>query len=76
MKKGLVRVLELVLVCAMAVLWWVPAFKALTDLQAREGVRRVLVWKWTAILCVPVAGALLYQRRGRQELDRSVEPRR
>jgi hypothetical protein len=27
------------------------------------------VWKWYALLCVPVAGAILYQRRARVELE-------
>jgi len=27
------------------------------------------VWKWTAVLCAPVVGALLYWTRGRRELD-------
>jgi hypothetical protein len=60
---------ELVAVGLMAVLWWVPVFVALTDLQSRQGIPRVYVWKWTAILCVPVIGALLYRDRGRKELD-------
>jgi hypothetical protein len=61
---------ELLVVAAMAVVWWVPTFVAITDLQKREeGVPRPLVWKWYALLCVPVAGAALYRRRGRLELD-------
>jgi hypothetical protein len=61
---------ELVVVAVMAATWWGPTFVAITDLQKRErGVPRPLVWKWYAWLCVPVAGAILYQRRAREELD-------
>ena len=63
---------DLPLVIAMAAVWWVPTFIGLSDLQRRTGVRRVLVWKWTAVLCIPVLGALVYFRRGRDELDRDV----
>jgi hypothetical protein len=28
-----------------------------------------VVWRWTALLCVPVVGAIVYLRRGRRELD-------
>ena len=61
--------IEALAVVLMAVLWWVPTFIGLTDLQGRRAVPRFLVWKWTAILCVPVAGAILYRTRGRRELD-------
>ena len=64
--------LEAVALIAMTLVWWIPTFRCLTDLQGREGVPRVLVWKWTALLCLPVAGSLLYERRGRAELDRAV----
>ncbi|MBW3602384.1 MAG: hypothetical protein KY434_06775 [Actinobacteria bacterium] len=57
------------LVALLAAVWWIPTFVCLSDLQRREGVRRVLVWKWTAVLCVPVAGAALYWTRGRRGLD-------
>jgi len=60
---------DLLLVVILAACWWVPTFLALADLQRREGLRRVVVWRWTAILCVPVVGALLYFGRGRRELD-------
>ncbi|MFN2490161.1 MAG: hypothetical protein ABR529_10560 [Actinomycetota bacterium] len=60
---------EALAVGLMAVGWWAPAFFGLTDLQARRGIPRVYVWKWTAILCLPVAGAWLYHNRGRKELD-------
>lgn len=60
---------DAVLVVAMALLWWIPTFVNLADLNKRRGIPRVYVWKWTAILCVPVAGALLYHFRGRAELD-------
>lgn len=66
---------ELLIVLVMATLWWVPTFLGLTDLQRRTGVRRVLVWKWTAILCIPFAGAFLYARRGKAELDADVASR-
>ncbi|MBA3628149.1 MAG: hypothetical protein H0W55_00505 [Actinobacteria bacterium] len=63
---------EALAVVFMAVVWWAPTFIGLTDLQGRRAVPRVLVWKWTAILCVPVAGALLYRIKGRRELDARV----
>lgn len=63
---------EALAVVFMAVVWWAPTFIGLTDLQGRRAVPRVLVWKWTAILCVPVAGALLYRTKGRRELDARV----
>ncbi len=63
---------EALAVVAMAALWWMPTFIGLTDLQGRSAVPRVLVWKWTAILCVPVAGAVLYRTVGRRELDALV----
>lgn len=59
------------MLAGMAVLWWGPTFMGLSDLQRRRGLRRVLVWKWTAVLCIPVAGALLYIKKGRYELDRA-----
>jgi hypothetical protein len=62
-------VTELLVVVAMAVLWWGPTFKGLTDLQRREGLPRALHWKWAAVLCIPVVGALIYYRVGRKELD-------
>jgi hypothetical protein len=62
-------VLETAVVALMALAWWAPTFFGLTDLQGRRGVPRVYVWKWTAILCLPVVGALLYRSRGRRELD-------
>ena len=58
---------ELVLLAVFAAVWWVPAFLCIHDLQQREGVRRVLVMKWSAILCVPTVGAVLYWTRGRAE---------
>ena len=67
---------DLLLVLVMAVVWWVPTFLGLADLQRRSGVRRVLVWKWIGILCIPVAGALLYARRGKAELDADVASRK
>ena len=53
----------------MAVVWWAPTFLSLSDLQARQHIPRVYVWKWTAIVCVPVVGPLLYRTKGRRELD-------
>ena len=67
---------EVLIVLVMATVWWVPTFLGLADLQRRTGVRRVLVWKWTAILCIPIAGALLYARRGKAELDADVASRK
>lgn len=60
---------ELLLVAVLTVTWWIPTFVALTDLHNRKGVRRVAVWRWTAVLCIPVVGALLYLRRGRHQLS-------
>ena len=59
---------ELVLLAVLAAVWWVPTFIAMADLHNRTGVRRVDVWRWTALLCIPVIGALLYLRRGRYQL--------
>ena len=52
-----------------AAVWWIPTFLGLSDLQRRAGLPRPVVWKWTAILVVPVIGAVLYFWRGRQSLD-------
>jgi hypothetical protein len=70
------------LVVAMAAVWWVPTFVCISDLQRKseasskrssdKRIRRVVLWRWTAILCVPVVGALLYWSRGRKELDDAV----
>jgi type VI protein secretion system component VasK len=64
-----VSIENVAVVAVMAAVWWIPTFKALTDLLDREGVRRVLVWKWMALLCIPVYGWIRYYRRGRAELD-------
>ena len=53
----------------MAVVWWAPTFLSLSDLQSRQHIPRVYVWKWTAIVCFPVVGPLLYRTKGRRELD-------
>ena len=53
---------DLLVVGLLATVWWVPTFMALTDLQRRD-LPRLQVWRWTALLCVPVVGALLYFRR-------------
>ena len=62
---------ELAVLAALAGAWWIPTFLCLHDLQNREGVRRVLVWKWAAILCVPVLGAALYA--GKVQLAEALE---
>jgi hypothetical protein len=67
---------DFLLVLVMAVVWWVPTFLGLADLQRRSGVRRVLIWKWTGILCIPIVGALLYSRRGKAELDADAARKR
>jgi len=67
---------ELILLAVLAGAWWIPTFLCLHDLQNRQGTRRVLVWKWTAVLCVPVIGAALYLFRGRAELDADLASRR
>ena len=64
---------ESLAVVLMAAVWWVPTFVFASDLQRRHGVRRVLVWKWWAILLVPVAGWILYWRKARAQLDRDAE---
>jgi hypothetical protein len=65
---------EVAAVGLMAAVWWIPTFVALADLQGRRGVARIVVWKWIAILCVPVLGALLYRSKGRRELELSQRP--
>ncbi|HEY8338246.1 MAG TPA: hypothetical protein VIK95_00165 [Egibacteraceae bacterium] len=67
---------ELLLLAVLAGVWWIPTFLCLNDLQNREGVRRVLVWKWTAVLCVPAVGAAAYWFRGRAELDADLAAQR
>lgn len=54
---------DLLVVALLAAVWWIPTFLGLADLQRRDGLPRPLVWKWTAVLCVPVLGALAYFRR-------------
>jgi hypothetical protein len=60
---------EFVAVVVMAVVWWMPTFMCLSDLQRRQGISRSTSLKWTALLCVPILGAVLYTRRGRIQLD-------
>lgn len=57
------------LVIVLAIVWWLPALFAMQQLHAREGDRRVLVWRWTAIIAIPIVGPLLWFRRGRGVLD-------
>ena len=64
---------ELLAVALIAAVWWIPTFVCISDLQGRHGIRRVLVWKWWAILTVPVAGWMLYWKKARAELDRDAE---
>lgn len=52
-----------------AVVWWIPAFVALSDLQRREGLPRPVVWRWMALISVPLVGPLVYFRRGRPALE-------
>jgi hypothetical protein len=74
---------DFLLVVAMAAFWWTPTFVCLSDLQRRSGTNtrgdrrlpRVVVWRWTAILCVPVVGAVYYWTKGRVELDNAAGPR-
>ena len=58
---------ELLALGLLAGLWWIPTFVGLAELHNRPGLRRVVVWRWTALLCVPVAGAALWFTRGRQQ---------
>jgi hypothetical protein len=67
---------EVVLVMVLAAVWWVPTFVCINDLQRRQGLRRALVWKWAAVLCVPTVGAAAYWYRGRAELDADIASRR
>lgn len=60
---------ETIVVVACAVLWWIPAFIAMSDLQQREGLARRLVWKWAGVIGVPVVGPPIYFWRGRPALD-------
>ncbi|MGI8574396.1 MAG: hypothetical protein ACR2MA_03425 [Egibacteraceae bacterium] len=64
---------ETLAVLISAAVWWVPTFIAATDLQQRDGLPRHLVWKWSAVLAIPVAGAALYWFRGRPELDHHAQ---
>ena len=59
---------NIAVVAVMAAVWWIPTFKALTELLDTHGVRRVLIWKWMGLLCIPVYGWIRYYRRGRAEL--------
>lgn len=61
---------ETLTVLVSAAVWWIPTFIGVNDLQQREGLPRHLVWKWAAVLAIPVAGAALYWWRGRPALDR------
>lgn len=60
---------EPLLVLVLAVIWWAPTMFAVRELHDRDGDRRVLVWKWTAIIAVPVIGPVLWYRRGRAAMD-------
>jgi hypothetical protein len=70
-----VDVTELLFIAVMAAGWWIPTFVALAELQRRDDVRRPLVWKWSALQALPVAGYLWYFRRGRAELDADASGR-
>lgn len=67
---------ETIVVVACAVVWWIPAFIAMSDLQQREGLPRRLVWKWAGVVCVPVVGPPIYFWRGRPALDARRDARR
>ena len=45
---------ETVVVLISALVWWIPTFIGLSDLQNRQGLPRPVLWKWTAVLAVPV----------------------
>ena len=60
---------DLVVVAICAAVWWIPTFVGIADLQKRPGLRRPVVWKWWAVLAIPVVGAAAYFWRGRQTLD-------
>ncbi|CAN5845582.1 hypothetical protein BH23ACT10_BH23ACT10_38290 [soil metagenome] len=60
---------DLLIIAVCAIVWWIPTFLGLTDLQGRQGLPRPTVWKWTAVLAVPVVGAIVYFWRGRATLD-------
>ena len=65
---------ELLLVVVLALVWWGPTMFAIRELHDREGDRRVLVWKWSAIIAVPLVGPALWYWRGRAALE--TDPRR
>ena len=67
---------ETIVVLVSAVIWWIPTFVALSDLQRRERLPRSLVWKWIGVLCVPVIGPPIYFWRGRPALDARPEAAR
>ena len=68
---------DTVVVVVLAVVWWAPTMFAIRELHDRDGDRRVLVWRWSAIIAVPVLGPALWYLRGRDamDLDRSVSRR-
>lgn len=61
---------DALVVLVSALVWWIPTFIGLSDLQNRQGLPRPVVWKWTAVLAVPVVGAGLYWWRGRPGLEK------
>lgn len=67
---------DLLVAAVMAAVWWIPTFLALNDLQRRTELPRPTRWKWSAVLCVPVIGALAYVRRGPGAASRPAPPRR
>jgi hypothetical protein len=60
---------ETLLVLVLAAVWWAPTMFAVRELHDREGDRRVLVWRWTAIIAVPLVGPVLWYLRGRRAMD-------
>ncbi|HUH08410.1 MAG TPA: hypothetical protein VML96_11495 [Egibacteraceae bacterium] len=64
---------DLLIVLLLAAVWWVPVFKALTDLQRYQfSVPRIVFWRWALILTVPIVGSYLYFRRGRAEVQEAA----
>ncbi|MEX1164181.1 MAG: hypothetical protein WEB03_11435 [Nitriliruptor sp.] len=60
---------ETLLVLVLATVWWAPTMFAVRELHDRQGDRRVLVWRWTAIITLPLIGPVLWYVRGRKAMD-------
>ncbi|MGH9243158.1 MAG: hypothetical protein ACRD29_02330 [Acidimicrobiales bacterium] len=69
---------EFVILAVMAVVWWIPTFRAMTDLQGqqrRHAIPRSLAIKAYLLLTVPVVGWIWYWRRGRARVTHAADAR-